>query len=119
MTSSDAFRLGFFAKCAEVGMSPTEVRAHVKAAMHPLTAAALGVGAGSLGLLGYPAGALAGAGLIAPPVAGYLSGSAVANATDSSEEPEDVRKRELISEYRRLAKQIRDAKKAKDAMGGY
>lgn len=116
MTSDEAFRLGFFAKCAEAGMTPAEVDGHVKKA-NPALLAALGLGSGIAGITGYPIGALAGLAAVAPPVAGYLAGKEVAKATDLNETPEDMRKRELISEYRRLANRIRKEREAKKMIG--
>lgn len=113
MTSDEAFRLGFFAKCAEAGMTPDQVGAHVKSAFNPAVLSALGLGTTVAGLSGYPLGALAGLAAVTPPIAGYMGGKAIAEATDTAETPDDIQKRELIAEYRRLANRVRQEREAK------
>lgn len=102
MTAQEAFRLGFFACCAEKGLPPEAVSALCKRADVLST---LGGGLGQLG--GLALGGL----LLAPPAAGYMAGWAGAKAQEDDVTPEDFKKQELIAEYRRLAARIRHARR--------
>lgn len=119
MTNQEAFKLGFFAKCAEVGMTPEEVADHVKLAfdkqaVHPALAALAATGATAGGLAGGPLGALAALGIMAPPMVGYLGGSALANATDEQIDHKDFKKQEIINEYKKMTERLRLAKQQRE-----
>lgn len=122
MTDREAFRLGFYLRCAEEGLSPLEAErvAMEKAAIWPLLAAgALGTAAAVPAMaptIGMGAGALGGLALAAPPALGYAAGAMGAKAMDGSlfssydsEDPviESAKKRELADEYRRLTDRIK------------
>jgi hypothetical protein len=127
MTDREAFRLGFYLRCAEEGLSPLEAdrvaaspRVMEKAALLPLLGAgALATAAAVPALapgIGMGAGLLGGAALALPPALGYAGGVLGAKAMDGSlfstydsEDPviESAKKRELADEYRRLADRIK------------
>jgi hypothetical protein len=100
VTNEEAFRLGFLAHCAEVGLSPEQVAEKSAFAKQASFGSAVGWGLGA-----------AGAGLaLAPPALGYLGGYTLARADADDINPEDVKKQELIAEYRRLAARARQAR---------
>jgi len=102
MTTNEAFRLGFFYRCAEAGLSPEEV-SQLASRLHEKRAGDWTDTAGMLGGLGL------GVTLAAPPILGYMTGSGLANASHEDVDPETLKKQELIAEYRRLATRARFA----------
>lgn len=110
LTSREAFKVGFLARCAQDGLSPDETYARVKLACDTLEKRAI---LGTVidktfstgkGLAGYAVPAA----LLAPPVLGGLGGYALAKATDVDDTDVDaIKSRELIEEYRRQASRLR------------
>lgn len=118
MTNEEAFKLGFFLKCAEEGMSPAQVQEHFskidlekKAAIWDILAAPVNAAGSALGSVG---GLLAAGGLALPPLAGYGLGWAAAKAQEEDITPEELKRQEIIAEYKRLAARARLGRKLKD-----
>lgn len=116
MEPNEAFKVGFLARCLEDGLSAEQTKALAKRAFNcSLEKSAVGVGdafkalmAGASGLAG-PALAL---GLAAPPAVGGLSAYLYNKATDVDEaEVDDIKNRELVETYKRMADQLRRSKK--------
>lgn len=99
MTERDAFRLGCYLGLAELGVPPEQADRLLEKRADPLSTAA-NYGGAALG-------ALLGVGLAAPPALGYAGGALAATAANSGVGPEDVRREELLEEYRRLAARAR------------
>lgn len=114
MTNEEAFRLGFFAKCAEAGLSPTQVAQLTKRAMEKQANPLASLGAGAGWLLGTPTGLMAATAALAPPAAGYLGGAAAANISDETLDPKALKKQELLAEYKRMTNRIRLARKQRE-----
>lgn len=127
LTSKEAFKAGFLARCAVAGLSIEESRAAVKEAQAALTQksafvgsiidAIKGLGQTALGW-GIPAA------LAAPPIVGGLAGYGLARATDISDtDVADIKDRELMDEYSRQTEKlkrqraIRDYEKARQRTG--
>jgi hypothetical protein len=110
MTPREAFELGFLRRCAEAGLSAEQTEALVKTAMikaaDPFSLAAM-LGSKGMSMLGNVGGLALGLGLLAPPAAGYLAGRVASKATEPEIDVEDLKKQELIDEYRRLAARAR------------
>lgn len=135
MDRKTAFRIGFLTKCAASGLTLEQSLAYAEGLQHlvkqagpPAAAAAASVpgwaalksflsGAGSVGkgvgeglgkAIGEAAPWVIGAGLVVPPAAGYLAGTALAKGTDYDDtDVEEIRQRELADEYRRNAIRLR------------
>lgn len=118
LTSREAFKCGFLARCAEDGLSPEGMLRRAKAAREKV--AVLGtlinktvdVGKGvvdaSLGW-GIPLA------LAAPPILGGIGGAALAKATDiDDQDVEDIKDKELLDEYRRQTAQLRRHRLVRD-----
>lgn len=115
MEPNEAFKVGFLARCLEDGLSAEQTKDLVKRAFDcslekesSIGGAAKALMAGASGLVG-PALAL---GLAAPPAVGGLSAYLYNKATDVDEaEVDDIKNRELVETYRRMADQLRRSKK--------
>lgn len=100
MDARQSFKFGFLMECTQAGLTPSEMEAGldtlIKTGMFDMASKVLDtvVGVGGLGLAG--AGIL-GAG------AGYMLG----NATEQPIDPEEVKKREMISVLQQYAAQAR------------
>ena len=116
-SAQEAFKLGFLSNCVERGLSIEEMRSRVKTAMDSLDSFEKRGIAGEqtisklLEILGasskYALGALA----FAPPAIGAAGGSMTSKLTDVDDDDiGDVKKEELIDEYRRQARKLRQTK---------
>ncbi len=109
MNPNEAFKLGFLARCVEAGLSSNETTDLVKKAHACFTKE----GFSSIASAAGPALAAA---LIAPPAIGGMSAYLVNKATDAdSGDVEDIKKRELIQTYKRMADQLRRHKKLRSS----
>lgn len=104
LTNRQAFKVGFLLRCADEGLSSEEVKNRIeKAAMlfekEADSKPGLLADAGKSALM---AAIAVGAGL--PIGAGLIGGTLAANLTSNPIDEEDVRKKELINEYKRLAR---------------
>ena len=116
MQPKEAFKIGFMARCVEMGMSPDETRQLMKTAGEVLTKEAflkaLGEGAKALGKWALPVGALA---LAAPWAVGGGTAYLANQATDvDATDIEEVKKQELVESYKRMADQLRRQKELRD-----
>jgi hypothetical protein len=124
LTPKEIFKVAFLKKAAEAGLTLEETHECVKhlltkQAWNPLAwIADLGTKAWDKGLdVGADAlktGTRVGLGtaLIAPPALGFAAGHGLAAMTDvSDEDAGEAKKRQLIAEYQRLAKDIQNRKK--------
>lgn len=117
LSKQAAFKLGFITQCVEKGLSISEMREQVKAAGDSLAQfekqgiageKTLGTLLSALGTGGKYAVT---AGLLAPPAVGALGGYFHSKLSDVDEEDVgDVKKEELIDEYRRQAQRLRQTK---------
>lgn len=117
-----AFKFGFLACCADAGLSPREAYELVKSATEkqsfeiPIVSDVVRGGvdvtkslAGALSTYGLPAL------LAAPPVAGGAIGYGLAKMTDMDDvDVGEVKKRELIEEYRRQQHRLLRSRAARD-----
>lgn len=101
MDDRQSFKFGFLMECTQAGLTPSEMEAGldalIKQGMFGDTASKLFDVATGVGGLGLAAGGLLGAG------AGYMLG----NATEQPIDPEEVKKREMISVLQQYAAQAR------------
>ena len=122
LSSQEAFKLGFLSQCVEDGFSIEEMRSQVKAASDALKRAekdaAFSKVAGAFGEVvddvGDVAKRVANLGmtslLLAPPALGAAAGYTHSRLSDvDDEDVEDVKKRELIDEYRRQADKLKQS----------
>lgn len=115
MLPQEAFKLGFLARCVEEGLSPEQTHNLAKQASlipfgdfigNPAKATVeTGKSMVDLAKSGVP---LAMLGLAAPPAIGGLAAYMANKATDVDDAAamEDVKKQELIDNYRRMAEQL-------------
>jgi hypothetical protein len=94
VTSREAFKAAFYLRCADAGLSPEEADGLVK-------------GAGVAEMLGNATALALTGGLLIPPALGAGAGWLAAKARDVPYDADDLRKQELIDEFRRLAAQAR------------
>lgn len=108
LTAKEAFKVGFLSRCADMGLNDEETHELVKKALD------LGIGSalGALGTLAEkPLSFGLTAAMIAPPAIGAGMGYGLSQLTDADDtDVDELRKSELIDEYRRLADQIRQKK---------
>ena len=114
LDSRDAFKVGFLSRCVEDGLTLEATHQRVKEASEKL-AGLLDLPGKMLELakpvigttLGYGVPAL----LAAPPILGGLAGYTAAKAMDiGDEDVEEVKKRELLDEYKRQEAKLRREK---------
>lgn len=106
LDSRTAFKVAFLKKCAEQGLTLEETHEVVKQALNQKQAGVFRDSFSTVKNLGLAA-ALAG-----PPIAGYAIGSTIPKLTDMEEQDvKDMKKRQLIEEYRRLARDMQNKKK--------
>lgn len=112
MTDQEAFKLGFFAYCVEQGMTPDQVNDHVcKLGQEKRADGLLGSAGNLLGM----GGALAAIGAVGLPLgAGYVGGTGIGKAQSDAVSSSDVKNKELILEYKRLAARARLNRKIKE-----
>jgi hypothetical protein len=129
LSSQEAFKLGFLSNCVEKGLSIEQMRAEVKQASDQMDSMVKQAdwGSGYFAPLAQPivddAGdvvknmsniAMASL-LLAPPAIGAAGGILHSRLSDIDEEDvEDVKKRELVDEYQRQAKRLRQSAKTRN-----
>lgn len=122
LTPRQAFKVGFLRQCANQGLTSEETHARVKQAValvksgdwsdvftRPVNTAwdVAGSTAKGLGNIGLSAM------LLGPPALGAAAGAAYTKMTDADQsDVDEVKKRELIAEYRRQVEKIRKRKKS-------
>lgn len=112
VTPTEAFKLGFLQRCLERGLDPATVNALTTTLEEqPLEKRAED---GSL-LSGLMTGAAAG--LIGAAGIGAGTGYGLARLQDPGLDPDEVRKQEMIAEYRRLVAQAKNKMRAKVLRG--
>jgi|TARA_R110002051_G_scaffold213338_2_gene278291 hypothetical protein len=130
LSSQEAFKLGFLSNCVEKGLSIEQMRAEVKQASDQLDSMVKqaipdlsGYFAPIAGPIVDDAGdvvksmsniAMAGL-LLGPPAVGAAGGVLHSRLSDIDEEDvDDVKKRELVDEYQRQAKRLRQSAKTRN-----
>ena len=114
MQASDAFKLGFLARCVEEGLSPAQTCALAKQAeekqgfANPLK----GMGATALSAVDSLFWPAAGAALMLPPtIGGGLAYLVDKSMNADTLDVDDVQKKELIAEYARMQSDLLRQKK--------
>lgn len=115
MEPNEAFKVGFLARCLEDGLSAEQTKELAKRAFDCSVEKQAGVGDAIKGLMAGASG-LAGPVILglaaAPPAIGGLSAYFYNKASDVDEaEVDDIKNRELVETYRRMADQLRRSKK--------
>ena len=99
MTKQEAFKIGFLMKCAEDGLTPSQVERRI------LKSSALVKKADPPGILGQLRNKLTGTlwtlGLLGPPAIGAGIGYSMSKAKDDMYSIEESKKREELAEYYR------------------
>lgn len=104
MTPQEAFKLGFLARCVEENLSQEKI---AEAALGLANLKTAGVGQELLDTFTDLGKGLVGAAIVAPPAAGVLTSYLANKASDPTElDVEEIRKRELLDEYRRAAQKL-------------
>ena len=104
MTPQEAFKLGFLARCVEENLSQEKIAEAALNLAALKTASAFGEISDTATDLGK---GLFGAALAAPPAAGAIAAYFANKASDPTElDVEEIRKRELLDEYRRAAQKL-------------
>jgi len=110
VTSREAFRVGFLARCVELGMSPDQVAAASSSAAdlvsHGVKEAFFGEAVNTAVRHGLTLAALL------PIGAGAAGGYALAKSKNEDVDVDDVKREELIREYRRLSREAKDSVRA-------
>lgn len=116
MNSRDAFKVGFLTFCADQGMSGAEASACMQKAASILEKKALGlkdlVGPAA-GLYGLGKTTAVGLGVGVPVAIGAGVGALASNAMHPEVDADDVKKQELIDEYRSYARRAREKQRTK------
>lgn len=120
LSSREAFKVGFLARCAVLGLSHEETMAAVKQASEKNALLGLeaipgkfldmarSLGSTALGW-GIPLA------LAAPPMVGGLAGYGLAKATDiSDKDVEDVKNQEVMDEYKKQTARLRRQRAIRD-----
>jgi len=126
LTDLETFKAGFLTRCVEEGISTDEALSRVKSASAQLDAMEKQAEIPGYGVLKDILKGVAGlatpvvqkatdigssAALFGPPILGGLAGYGVSKMTDVDEEDvDDIKKQELIDEYRRQAEKLRQSK---------
>ena len=120
MRPNEAFKIGFLARCVEAGLSTAETRQLAKQANACFTKSGFASTLGGLGKLtsdvvgsvGVPALTAA---AIAPPALGGMAAYLYNKATDAdANDVKEIKKKELIQTYRRMADQLRRHRRIRD-----
>ena len=112
MNSQEALKLGFLARCVESGMSSEETHKLIKVAHSCFTKKGFSSIIDTARSAAVPALAAA---LIAPPALGGMSAYLVNKATDAdANDVEEIKRKELVRAYRRMADQLRRHKKIRN-----
>jgi len=109
MTKQEAFKIGFLAKCAELGLSASEVEERIKRAD-----AMVKMAKWAANIPGWLTKALL-LGAVVPPVAGAVGGYTLAQAHDRPYSKEMARKDEELAEYYRAMDQLQRARRQREA----
>jgi hypothetical protein len=123
LTEKEAFRLGFLTRCAEEGLTGSNLQSRIKSAGEKqalvgyiLPALALGGGLAALrggaGELGSSLGTLAGLPIAGGLAAGSALGWGAAKATEPDISEEDIKAQELADTYRIYANRAKANRKA-------
>ncbi len=121
LTASEAFKVGFLARCVEDGLTPDRIAASVKTAADLMEKDAIlggllgqvadfGKGAvGAAAKYGIPAA------IAAPPMLGAAGAYGLSRLTDIDDrDVEDVKNREVVEEYARQTEKLRRHKAVKE-----
>lgn len=104
MTPQEAFKLGFLARCVEENLSQEKI---AEAALGLANLKIAGMGQEFLDTVTDLGKGAVGVALAAPPAAGALTAYLASKASDPTElDVEEIRKRELLDEYRRAAQKL-------------
>lgn len=120
LTSAEAFKVGFLARCTEAGLTPEQTLHAVKQAGDMLKTAIVGDLLGKVLDVGKGvAGGVASYGLplaaVAPPILGGLAGYGLAKARDIDDTDVDaVKQQEIVEELRRQAATLKRKKAVRD-----
>lgn len=119
LTSREAFKLGFLARCAEEGLSADQIAGRVKAAADKFASFLGGVTGG----LGSAAGSVLSTGvplaLIAPAALGGVAGYGLSRMTDIDDtDVAEVKNRELLDTYAQETAKLRRQKAVRDYKAG-
>ena len=136
LTSQEAFKVGFMARCIEDGLSMDQIYSLAKTAADRMASAVklasekqaiVGPLLGALGYLGGSAvnaakgigSAALGVGLplalAAPPVLGGIAGAGLAKATDIDDtDVNEIKQRELLDEYKHQTARLRRQRAVRD-----
>lgn len=114
MNKSQAFKLGFLSRCVEEGLTVEQTRALVKvgvekvALVKEIVSGLSNLGQTALGM-GVPIA------LAAPPILGGVAGYAAGKLSDVDDtDAAEIKKQELISEYKRQAERLRRQRAIRD-----
>ena len=126
LTDLETFKAGFLTRCVEEGISTDEALSRVKSASARLDAMEKQADIPGYGMLRDLLKGIAGvatpvvskatdlvsaAGIFGPPILGGAAGYGVSKMTDVDEEDvDDIKKEELVDEYRRQANKLRQSK---------
>jgi hypothetical protein len=126
LTDLETFKAGFLTRCVEEGISTDEALSRVKSASARLDAMEKQADIPGYGMLRDLLKGIAGvatpvvskatdlattAGVFGPPILGGIAGYGVSKMTDVDEEDvDDIKKEELVDEYRRQAHKLRQSK---------
>jgi hypothetical protein len=123
LTPREAFKFGFLSRCVESGLSLEEIQQQAKQAADKLAgwlpdfSAPVSAGWGALkGVSGKALAIGIPTALAAPPILGGLAGYGLSRAMDVNErDVDEVKRDELVDEYRRQTDLLRRAKAIRDA----
>lgn len=126
LSELESFKAGFLTRCVEEGLSTDEALSRVKSAsdrldamekqaINPVYGVAKDVGGFASGLVSPLVKKITdlglGAAILGPPAIGGLAGYGVSRLKDVDEEDvDDIKKQELIDEYRRQAEKLKQSK---------
>lgn len=124
LSGKESFKVGFLSRCIEEGISNEEALQRIKAASDAVDALEKQAGIYDIGkdiggfasgllspIVGQAAGLAKNIGIFGPPALGAGAGYLHSKLTDVDEEDvEDIKKEELIDEYRRQAERLRQSK---------
>ena len=125
LTTKEAFKVAFLARCVEDRLTPDEMLERVKSAsaafekdaiLGTLVDKGLGALQGTASALGHYGIPLA---IAAPPVLGGMAGYGLAKMTDIDDtDVSEIQNRELVDEYRRQAEGLRNEAAARRGRSG-
>jgi len=110
LTSREAFKVGFMLRCADEGLSPEEAQLRIEKAASALSKPVWG------GVGDFLSGGLRGLttlGTFLPIAGGALGGYLLAKGKEEPVDEEDVKRQELINEYKRLTRAARQQARLK------